>query len=137
METAETLLPSQVNFIRRVDFLELLVKHAGASLRAAEQLGANYCAANERARALGLSSSASEKLAKLILEWCIRGGKESQAGVQLKLTLTHEEIAELIGSSRETVTRMFADFKAKRLIQLKGATLTVLNKPGLEAMVTF
>jgi len=50
------------------------------------------------------------------------------------LTLTHEEIAQMIGASRETVTRLFADFKKKQLLQIKGSTLIVCNKAGLESL---
>jgi len=41
----------------------------------------------------------------------------------------------MIGTSRETVTRLLSDFKSKRLLDVKGATLTVRNKAALEAMV--
>jgi CRP/FNR family transcriptional regulator len=51
------------------------------------------------------------------------------------LTLTHEEIAEMIGTTRETVSRLFSDFKKKQLVQLKGSTLIIRNKPALEKIV--
>jgi len=51
------------------------------------------------------------------------------------MTLTHEEIAEMIGTTRETVSRLFAEFKKKDLLQLKGATLVIRNKAALEKMV--
>jgi CRP/FNR family transcriptional regulator len=55
--------------------------------------------------------------------------------LQLKLTLTHEEIAEIIGTTRETVSRLFSQFKKKQLVQLKGATLIIRNKAALKEMV--
>jgi CRP/FNR family transcriptional regulator len=51
------------------------------------------------------------------------------------LTLTHEEIAEMIGTTRETVSRLFSDFKKKQLLQLKGSTLIIRNKPALEKII--
>jgi CRP/FNR family transcriptional regulator, cyclic AMP receptor protein len=135
MVTAETLAPCQVNFIRRKDFLRFLSENNQVCLRAAEQLSNNYYAANEQARSLGLSQSAAEKLARLILEWCARDGRQSDRGIQLKLTLTHEEIAQLIGSSRETVTRLLSDFKSKQIIYVKGSTLIIRNKAALETIV--
>jgi len=51
------------------------------------------------------------------------------------MNLTHEEIAQLIGSSRETVTRMFGDFKKRKLIEVKGATVILRNKAALEKIV--
>jgi len=51
----------------------------------------------------------------------------------VKLTLTHEEIGQIIGTSRETVTRTLGDFKSKHLAELKGSTLVIQNKAALEA----
>jgi CRP/FNR family transcriptional regulator len=51
------------------------------------------------------------------------------------MTLTHVEIAEMIGTTRETVSRLFSDFKKRQLLQLKGATLVIRNKAALEKMV--
>jgi CRP/FNR family cyclic AMP-dependent transcriptional regulator len=97
-------------------------------------LSQDYHAAIEQSRALGLSSSAA-KLAELILEWCVRKGKESEHGIEFKLTLTHEEIAQMIGASRETITRLFSDFKAQQIIQVKGASLLVRNRSALRAVL--
>jgi CRP/FNR family transcriptional regulator len=55
--------------------------------------------------------------------------------VGIKLTLMHEEIAQMIGSSRETVTRLLADFRKKQLLQVIGSTLVIKNKSALESIV--
>lgn len=136
MATAETLVPCQVNFIRREDFLRFLKDNGMASLRVSEHLSNNYHNAFEQVRSLGLSHTASEKLAKLILEWAAKNGKESEKGISLKLTLTHEETAQMIGASRETVTRLLSDFKNKHLILIKGSTLIIRDKAALVAMVS-
>jgi len=136
MATAETLVPCQVNFIRREDFLQFLKDSGTACLRVSEHLSRNYHNAFEQVRSLGLSHTASEKLAKLILEWAAKNGKEGEKGISLKLTLTHEEIAQMIGASRETVTRMLGDFKNKQLILIKGSTLIIRDKAALVAMVS-
>jgi CRP/FNR family transcriptional regulator len=134
--TAEVVEPSQANFISREDFLAFLRRHGEAALRVAQQLSSNYHTAYEEIRSLGLSSSASEKLAKLLLEWATQhdNGKPTPE-VRLKMTLTHEEIGQMIGSSRETVTRLFADFKKRQLIQVKGSTLLIRNRGALEKLV--
>jgi CRP/FNR family transcriptional regulator len=140
--TAELMEPSQANFITRQDFLNFLRDHGDASLRVAEQLSQSYHSAYEEIRSLGLSHSASEKLAKLLLEWAHDGkgkdskGKDSKGKdeVRLTVTLTHEEIAQLIGTSRETVTRALADLKKKQLVQVKGSTVVLRNKAALEKL---
>jgi CRP/FNR family transcriptional regulator, cyclic AMP receptor protein len=130
--TAETLEPCQVTFVRREDFLRLLSGHADASLGAAEQLGRNYRAALEQVRTLGLARTAAAKLARFLLEQSARGvGADAD---RLRLALTHEEIGQLIGASRETVTRLFSDFKHEQFIQVRGATLLLHDRPALEAL---
>ena len=53
----------------------------------------------------------------------------------IKLPLTHEEIAQMIGSSRETVTRLFSDFRRKQLISTNGSTVVLRDVPALRAML--
>ncbi|HYL94740.1 MAG TPA: helix-turn-helix domain-containing protein, partial [Terriglobales bacterium] len=78
--------------------------------------------------------SAAEKLAKLLLEWSGRNGEATKLEPRLKLALTHEEIAQMIGTSRETVTRLFAELKKRQIIQSKGSTLLIRNKAALKLM---
>jgi CRP/FNR family cyclic AMP-dependent transcriptional regulator len=132
--TAEMIEPGQANFIPRDALLRFLREHGEVALRVAEQLSRNYYTAFEEVRMLGLTSSPGEKFAKLLLSWYPE--KEQVNGqVQIKLTLTHEEIAEMIGTTRETVSRLFSEFKKKRLLEAKGSTLILRSKLALEKMV--
>jgi CRP/FNR family transcriptional regulator, cyclic AMP receptor protein len=129
--TAEMIEPGQANFIARDSLLQFLREHGEVALRIAEQLSRNYYVAYEEIRTLGLAASPAEKFAKLLLSW--ESGKHN--GDSIRLTLTHEEIAEMIGTTRETVSRLFSDFKKKQLVQIKGSTLVIRNKPALEKLV--
>jgi CRP/FNR family cyclic AMP-dependent transcriptional regulator len=131
--TAEMIEPGQANFIARDALMQFLREHGEVAVRLAEQLSRNYYTAYEEIRTLGLSSSPSEKFAKLLLGWSNAPGNDNP--LQVKLTLTHEEIAEMIGTTRETVSRLFSDFKKRQLLQLKGATLLIRDKGALQRMV--
>ena len=133
--TAETLRPCQVAFIPRDAFLHYIAKHAEAYPLIANQLGSQYRVACEQVRNLGLSASAPEKLAKFLLDYSV-GGQQSKDGTRVKLPLTHEEIAEFIGTTRETVTRTLSDFKSQHLVELHGSTLVIENRQALEDYVT-
>jgi CRP/FNR family transcriptional regulator len=134
--TAETIDPCQVNFVKREDFLRFLKEHADACFRVAEQLSDKYNTACREIRSLGLSHSAAEKLAKLLLEWSSRTGESGKQEPRLRLSLTHEEIAQMIGTSRETVTRLFAELKKRQIVLSRGATLVVKNKAALRALAS-
>ena len=133
--TAETLEPTQVNFVRREDFLRFVQQYQDSCVKAAKQLSQECEADADHIRALGLSHSAAEKLAHLILSWCMQRGKDTDTGTRIQLLMTHEDISQLIGTSRETVTRLLKEFRDKKIIAIRGSALTVLNKPALEALV--
>lgn len=103
-------------------------------MRVAQQLNRNYYTAYEEIRTLGLAVSPSEKFAKLLLS-SSTSTAQNDGSMQVKLTLTHEETAERIGTTRETVSRLFSEFKKKQLLQLKGATLMIRSRMALEKIV--
>lgn len=133
--SGETLHPCQINFIKRDDFLKFLREHGDACLQAARHLSDDCQSAFEQIRALGLSHSAREKLARVLLEWAANG-EQTKEGVRVKMAMTHEEIAQMIGTSRETVTRILTEFRTKRLAVIKGANLLISNRAGLERLIT-
>lgn len=133
--SAETIDPCQLTFVRRDDFLCFLRQHSEACLQVACELAEKYTSACREARSLHYSHSAEEKLATLLLDWSSRhhdGGGESHAGV--KLSLTQEEMAQMIGMTRETVTRTLAALKKRQIVLIKGATLHIQNKAALIEM---
>ena len=132
--TAEVIEPTQANFIAREDFLGFLRQHGEAALRVAQQLGETYHSAIAEMRNIGLSHSVGEKLARFLLDLS-ESHDNGKGEVKVTLTLTHEEIAQTIGASRETVTRLFSEFKRKQLLQVKGSTLIIKNKAGLESVL--
>jgi CRP/FNR family transcriptional regulator len=128
--TAETLHPCQVAFVRRDDFLQFVGKYPEVYQNVVRQLTTLYSGACEQLRTVGLSSSAPEKLARLLLEWSPEV-KDSKQDAPIKLPLTHEEIAAFIGTTRETVTRTLSEFKSRHLVALQGSTLMISNRPAL------
>lgn len=132
--SAEVLESCQANFISRADFLAFLRDNGDVALRVAQELSDKYMTALDELKNIGLSHSAGEKLARFLLDWMARQ-KQSADSTKMTLALTHEEIAQMIGASRETVTRLFADFKKKNLLEVKGSALTIKNRAGLEQLV--
>jgi CRP/FNR family transcriptional regulator, cyclic AMP receptor protein len=127
---AEILEPTQANFISRTDFLKFLAENGGIGVRVAQQLAEIYQAAIAEMRTIGVGHSATEKLARLLLD-LVADADRGPGEIKIALTFTHEEIAQIIGTSRETVTRLLSVFRKKDLVYLKGSTLIVRNKAGL------
>jgi CRP/FNR family transcriptional regulator len=129
--TAEAAYPAKVAPIERRDFLGFLGRHPEVYQAVTEELSRDYSMACDQLRTVGLSGSAPEKLARLLLEWS-ENGQTTEAGTRFRFSLTHGEIGEFIGASRETVTRTMSAFKNRRLVACNGSTLTIPNKSALE-----
>jgi CRP/FNR family transcriptional regulator, cyclic AMP receptor protein len=133
--TAEAQEPCEVSFLRHSDLIRMMRTHGEFALWVTQHLSHDYNATCREIRTLILSGSASEKLARLLVDQLDRRA-EAKTPTRMKLTLTHEEIGQMIGTSRETVTRLFAGFKKQKLIEQEGATLVVANRLGLESLIT-
>jgi len=133
--TAETQEPSEITFLRHSDLLRLMRLHGELALWVTQHISMDYATTCREIRDLILSDSASEKLARLLVG-LLDQNTEAKNKSQMKLALTHEEIGQMIGTSRETVSRLFAGFKKQRFIQQSGSTLVISNRLGLESLIT-
>lgn len=131
--TAETASACQLNFIGRADVMTLLKKENEVGVQSALWLSREFQAAYRDIHDLVLARSSSGKLARLLLA-CAPAAAMRLQEQHLQSPMTHEEMAQRIGSSRETVTRLLSDLKKKRLIRLDGSTLVIRDRSGLEAL---
>lgn len=131
--TAETLQPCQLAYIPANDFLAFLRENGEVCLQAARHISRDCHTAYESIRSIGLSHSVTEKMARLLLQWAT-DGRMVNGMIRIKMALTHEEIAQLIGSTRETVTRTLSDLKKRAIAELTGSTLLIRNLQALQAL---
>lgn len=73
------------------------------------------------------------KLAALLLELGEEYGQENEEGVLIGLKITHQEMANLIGSTRETISLTLAQFKKRGLLDMNGRAVILLDHEGLKA----
>lgn len=131
-ETAELLVSCQVKFIPKTKLINFFLEDSQAALKAASQINLNYEAAREQIRRMGFSISGTQKLAHLLTLWA----HQSDCGridISFTVPYTHEEMAQMIGSTRETVTRVLNKFKQNKTIEIQGSTLTVKDMRQLES----
>jgi CRP/FNR family transcriptional regulator, cyclic AMP receptor protein len=131
--TAETSVPTQVNFVDRKHLLELIQSHSEVGLRAAQHLSRDFQGAYRDIHDMVFTRSSAGKLARLLLAQPQAYSSEA-IEARVDSTMTHEEMAQRIGASRETVTRLLSDLKRKQLIRLDGPRLIIRNRTALEAL---
>ena len=131
--TAETSTSCQLNFVDRQHLVNLLQSYGEVAMHVAQALSRDFQGACHDIHDLILSRSSTGKLARLLLSSSSREAQQA-AETRLHSAMTHEEMAQRIGSSRETVTRLLSDLKKKRLIRIDGATLVIRNRTALEQL---
>jgi len=131
---ATTIELCQIKFVDREDFLNMVSCNSHAALACARLLGQEIGSAFHDVHDLLLARSSTEKLARLLLSWAAKEPRNLE--VRVASNFTHEEIAQMIGSSRETVTRLLSDLKRRELIRLEGSTLVIANRIALQAIAS-
>lgn len=132
--TAEMLEPGRVGFVSRQDLLGLIGRQEAFGLGLVRLFSEQFSEFIDHTRMLLLSESAIEKLARLILKWSRDFGELTTGGIRLQILLTQEEIAQIIGASRETVTRLFSVLKREQIIGVRGGSMLIRNSAALASL---
>jgi len=136
--TAEMMTSGQVDFLAQEPLLRLMKANEQFALVVAEQLSAAYYSLHDAVRSLGLATHPLERLAKLLLSWTTPPDNDIGADDRsFKLPLTHQEIADNIGSTRQTVTRLLSELKRKHLVGSESGGLRITNPLALQRIVHF
>lgn len=131
--SAETLERSTVSFVKRADLIRLMNLHGDLAMRLARELSLEYASLCEEMSTLGLQRSAMSRIAKLIIGW-MEGMDTSTGPISIDCHHTHEVIAQMIGTSRETVTRLLHQLRHQKVAVIKDEVLTVHNFKALQGL---
>ena len=123
--TAETIEMTSLKAISKDEFLAFLHRNAEAGLHAAQRLSEDYRLALHGARRLALSASASGRIAGILLDWG-RAASCDKTGMRFNMAMSHGQLAQFAGTSRETVTRTLAKFQKNKTIAIHGCTVHIL-----------
>lgn len=130
--TATTLGPCRTDFMDQEQLVELMQQSEAGARVILKILGRQLTELTERAKLVLLPVTVSGRLAKLLLEWGSENG--SQNTLQVEKLLTHEEIAQMICSTRETVTRLLATFVREDVIRVTSDIIVISDRLALERL---
>ncbi|NJL17184.1 MAG: Crp/Fnr family transcriptional regulator [Nitrospira sp.] len=128
--TAEALDDAMICVIRREDFDRYLANHPTVTVRLTKLIGFRLRKIQSRVEDL-VFRDVPARLAHLLLELSKTDGVTDKQGIRLKAKLTHQEMGNLIGCSRETVSTTLGRFRDEGLLQLDGRTIIILNLDAL------
>ena len=126
--TVKTLEPCRTDFISRTELIGLMQQGQAGAQTILKILSRELTELTDRAKLLLLPQTASGRLAKLLLDWANGNGSVDRV-------FTHEEIAQMICSSRETVTRLLATLSRKQVISVMPDSILIRDRLALEKLV--
>jgi len=132
-EMAEAMKNAIITELPRELFHELLMSDTAFTFRFATVVGQRRRQMETKLEHL-VFRDVHAKLAALLIELAEQYGVECEQGVQIGLKITHQEMANLIGSTRETISLTLAQFRKRNLLELLGRTVVLLDQDGLQAM---
>lgn len=134
--TAETLDDATIAVFRRADLLATVLATPPAALELLKLVGRRRSQAEAQAADL-VFLEVPKRLAKLLLHLNEgpNGIKAIRGSALAKAKFTHQELANMIGSTRETTTLILNDFKRQGLLDFVGRRIILRNRAGLEALV--
>jgi len=121
--------------VRKNKFEEILATHPALALKVAKLLGARMREAEGIIHEM-VCWQAPGRLALMLLKMGDRCGEESKSGIKINLQLTHEELANMVGTSRQTVTSLLNTFKTEKSITYEGRGIKILDPDKLARWIT-
>lgn len=120
--------------VRKNRFEELLEQHPAIAIKVAKTLGARMREAETIIHEL-VCWQVPGRLAMLLLKMSERAGIETEIGTKIDLRLTHEEIACMIGTSRQTVTSLLNTFKQEKSIIIEDREIYIVDPEKLNKWI--
>jgi CRP/FNR family cyclic AMP-dependent transcriptional regulator len=117
---------SELFTIQRDDFINLLREHPEVSINLLQELTRRLRSADMKIKALSLKD-AEGKVATVILQLAEDIGKIKQGIVEIEKLPLQQDLANMAGTSRETISRTLHSFAKKGLVELEGSKLRILN----------
>ncbi len=132
-EMAEAMKNAIITDLPRDVFTDLLLSDAKLAFRFACMIGERRRQIETKLEHL-VFRDVQAKLAALLIELGEEYGVETDEGLQIGLKITHQEMANLIGSTRETISLTLAQLKKKGLLNLNGRTVVIMDQDALNGM---
>jgi CRP-like cAMP-binding protein len=116
--------------LERADFITLITQRPAAAMAVLEAVAGRLRETDEMASDLAFLDVAG-RLAKRLLDLAASHGVQKDGGVLIDLAVTQEDLANMIGVTRESVNRNLSEFQTLGLISKQGRRIVVRDARGL------
>jgi|SRR3989338_4413764 len=128
---AETLEDSYICAIRQEDFHEAVKEMPQIALRLIEKINQRLKEAESKIEDL-VFRGVPGRIASILLKLAEQFGEKTSEGIQIAFKITHQELADMVGATRETVTVILNDFKNDNFIKINEKHITIIDEKILK-----
>lgn len=128
--TIFAVIPSQL-------FVRFLSSHAETCVRLTVALSEQYKEAQRETRFLAFGETSTARLARLLLDWSAQSGQQTDEGVRIPSRVTHTDLAQSIGSTRETVTRILSTLSHRGIVERTPNEILIRSTNELTRLGTY
>lgn len=128
---AETLEDSYICAIRQEDFSAVIKEMPEIALRLIEKINQKLKEAESRIEDL-VFRDVPGRIASILLKLSEQFGRTSASGIEINFRITHQELADMVGAARETITVILNDFKNDGIIQVNEKHIIIIDEKALK-----
>ncbi|HPW40933.1 MAG TPA: Crp/Fnr family transcriptional regulator [Bacillota bacterium] len=129
--TAEVLEDAEIGIIKNEDLEKVIKENPDLSLQLIKYLNKRLVEAHMKIRNLALYDT-YERTAQALVKLAEDYGRKSSKGVNLDISISRQELANIVGTTRETVIRALTAFKKEHLIGIEKNTITIIDLESLK-----
>ncbi len=129
--TVSSLEPCQALIVSREQFLQFIPRHPELVMKILTTLILRLRKADEKISRL-VFADAYEKVASVLMELIEERKVPLDVGTEVPLSFTRKELADLVGLSRETLTRVIAGFQRAGLVRIERRHIVIINPARLK-----
>ena len=133
--TAEVMEKSKIAIIRNEDLEKVLKAHPSMAVAIIKVLNKRLIDAQQRVKSLALHNTHG-RTAQMLMKLAKEHGKKTDNGLELDLTISRQELANMVGTTRETVTRVLMAFKKYKLIEIDRNIIRITQPEKLKEWIT-
>ncbi|BBP04755.1 Crp/Fnr family transcriptional regulator [Sulfuriferula plumbiphila] len=131
---AQAVESSTVHFISRANFEKVMKEHPQIAINMIRLLGARLRLACDSMVDVS-EQKAESRLARVLLRLAHNYGRRAGGKVEIRVRVSHQELADMIGSSRQTVNALLHEFSDNGWIHLKGRTFSIISQGDLQKII--
>lgn len=132
--SAEVLEDSEIGMIKNKDLENLIKQNADIAFQIIKVFSKKLFQSQQKVKELALGDTYG-RTAQTILKLAKEHGVKTADGIQLKLDISRQELANMIGTARETVSRALSQFNKEGSIDIKGKKMTIKDEAKLKEWI--